>query len=190
VRPEDLRTRLRGERRSLPADDRLRASAEIAARLGALRELVGGGTLGTYLPTDGELDPNHGLAELRRRGWRPYLPTIGRQRSMRFAEWTTSTDLVANRFGIAEPDVGDGERIDAVALDVVIVPCVAVDPSGNRLGFGAGYYDRALAGVLDGSAGPVRIGVAYDAAVVDELAPRPWDVPVNLIVTERRVLRA
>ena len=65
------------------------------------------------------------------------------------------------------------------------MPCVAVDPDGHRLGFGAGYYDRALAG----AAATARIGVAFEVQVVDRLEPAPWDVPLDVVVTEARTIR-
>ena len=68
---------------------------------------------------------------------------------------------------------------------MVVVPCVAVDPSGNRLGFGAGYYDRALAGPSP----VIRLGVAFEVQVVDRIEPAPWDVPLDVVVTESRVIR-
>ena len=198
----ELRAELRRRRGALDADARAAASRELADRLIDLDELATAGTLATYLPTDGELDPNLGLDRLRSRGWRVALPIIDADRSMRFARWDPGTTLAPNRFGIDEPappivEVGIDE------LDVVLVPCVAVDPDGNRLGFGAGFYDRAFARPTltrpaltrpapDATTPPRRavlVGVVHDVQVVDRIEPDPWDVPMDLIVTGARVRR-
>lgn len=141
-------------------------------------------TVGWYLPIDGELDPGGAAGRLRARGWTLLLPVVGADRDMSFVRWEPGDELIENRFGIAEPARSDRPRLAASDLDVVLVPCVAVDPAGNRLGFGAGFYDRALAGT-----DAVRIGLAFEVQVVDRLEPEPWDVPLDVIVTEERTLR-
>ena len=73
--------------------------------------------------------------------------------------------------------------MEPTELEVVLVPLVAVDWSGNRLGHGAGYYDRTFAFRRDRDH-PVLIGLAHQFQVVESIKPSPWDVPVDLIVTE------
>ena len=94
------------------------------------------------------------------------------------------------RYGIPEPrtDVAHVARA-AAELDVVLVPSVALDTAGNRMGMGAGFYDRALERVRASAAPPLLVGIAHDTALVDALEPAPWDVPVDVVVTDRRVLR-
>lgn len=184
----ELRSRLREERRRLGPGALSRASAGACARLGALAELTGPGRIASYQPADGELDPNAGLALLRRRGWVVHLPVVRGSGAMVFVRWTDGARLVPNRFGIPEPAAAAGDVCDVAELDVVVVPCVAADPFGNRLGFGAGYYDRALAAVRHARR-PLLVGVVHDAAVVDRLPAQEWDVPLDVIVTDERVLR-
>jgi 5-formyltetrahydrofolate cyclo-ligase len=185
-----LRQRLREHRRARDPLTRRDAARALAANLLALPELRAGGRIATYLPADGELDPNVALDELRSRGWQAYLPIVGAGRSMRFAEWVPGATLTPNRYGIPEPPLDTGSGAEgAEHLDVVLVPSVAIDRRGNRLGMGAGYYDRALAAASSAHIRPVLVGVVLDDAVMDELDPDPWDVPVDLAVSERRVLR-
>jgi 5-formyltetrahydrofolate cyclo-ligase len=141
--------------------------------------------IGMYLATDGEVDPSSAAEQLEARGWQVLLPVIGPARSMSFAPWSPGSPVVENRFGVAEPAHDDADLVAADALRVVVVPCVAVDRSGHRIGFGAGYYDRALA---DASA-TLRVGVAFEVQVVDRIRPEPWDVPLDVVVTEAGVLR-
>jgi 5-formyltetrahydrofolate cyclo-ligase len=151
----------------------------------SLQELSRSARVGWYLATDGEVDLGPAVGALRAEGTELWLPVVGPSRSMRFAAWTTTTPLAPNRYGIAEPACSPDELVGAAELDAVVVPCVAVDPDGHRLGFGAGYYDRALAG----AAATARIGVAFEVQVVERLQPAPWDVPLDVVVTEARTIR-
>jgi len=174
--------------------------------MASLDELGRPGRIGWYHAADGEVDLADVVPTLRRRGWQLFLPIIGAANSMSFMEWQVGGQLVPNRFGILEPAIDPGagtegpgtegpdgsgpggsgpEVVGASALDVVVVPCVAVDPAGHRLGFGAGYYDRALAGVRR----ITRLGVVFEVQVVDRIDPAPWDVPLDVVVTEARVIR-
>jgi 5-formyltetrahydrofolate cyclo-ligase len=76
--------------------------------------------------------------------------------------------------------------LPATCLDVLVMPLVAFDRRGTRLGMGGGYFDRALAGA---ASRPLRVGVGFDFQEVNEIPAEPWDVPLALIVTDRRVLR-
>lgn len=195
------RVAARQARRSLEPEARSHAEASIASLVAALDELGRPGRIGWYHATDGEVDLVDLVPMLRRRGWQVFLPVIGMANSMSFMEWPAGGRLVPNRFGILEPapDPGPGAvgpgavgpaavgpaAVGAAALDVVVVPCVAVDPSGHRLGFGAGYYDRALAEALE----VTRLGVVFEVQVVERIDPARWDVPLDVVVTEERVIR-
>jgi len=91
-------------------------------------------------------------------------------------------------FGIAEPLHGSRGRIPVRHLDSILVPLVGFDRHGHRLGMGAGFYDRALHPRLDRTQPfrrPRLIGIAYSMQQVDRLEPAPWDVALDLVVTER-----
>lgn len=149
------------------------------------------GSIALSLPTDGEVDLHGVVAPLRDRGWRLLLPVIGAARTMELVEWAPGTALEPNRFGVLEPTPGTGSVTQVDDVDVVVLPCVAVDEQGNRLGFGAGYYDRLLepsaARALE--ARPLRVGAVFDVQMTDVIEPAPWDVPLDVVVTETRVLR-
>lgn len=106
---------------------------------------------------------------------------------MTFREWRADDVLVPGAFGIEEPPDDGRGAVSADALSVVVAPCVAVDRAGTRVGFGAGYYDRALA---EPDRRPEVVVAAFDVQVLaDELPRRPWDVPADVVVTERRTWR-
>jgi 5-formyltetrahydrofolate cyclo-ligase len=95
--------------------------------------------------------------------------------------------LVPGSFGISEPEP-DAPELPVSAIDVMIVPGLAFDEQARRLGFGGGYYDGALAGAR--SAGrPMLIGFAYEFQIVGDVPAGPDDMPVDLVVTDARVIR-
>lgn len=111
---------------------------------------------------------------------------------MLFCPWQTDDPLTTNRYGILEPTPAGG--VTARQLDLILVPCVAVDRQGNRLGFGAGYYDRALRmpsgpAPWDERSHTVTIAVAYEFQLLEALATEDWDVPMDLVVTDGAVIR-
>lgn len=105
---------------------------------------------------------------------------------MRFVRFETDGDLHRNRFGILEPDHRYGDRASVRSLDVVLLPLVAVDRRGWRIGSGAGFYDRALQHLRADRRWrrPKLIGIAYDFQIVERIDAQPWDVPLDAIVTE------
>jgi 5-formyltetrahydrofolate cyclo-ligase len=96
-----------------------------------------------------------------------------------------------NVFGIAEPVAPPGSRLRALNLDVILMPVVGFDRRGNRLGMGAGFYDRALRHRRDGSRSwrkPRLVGLAFACQETTDIVPSPWDVALDLVVTEREVI--
>lgn len=194
----DVRLRNRSERRSVDDQVRREASERLAA-LALDHFHTSGlstppGRLGVYMPADGEISPLPIGAGLMETGWSVWIPVVRSDTEMDFARLEIGEDLVENRFGISEP-ARPTERCTASELDMIVVPCVAFDRYGHRLGMGAGFYDRALSGTRPGPTDrdpsdgkPVLVGVGFDFQFVDRLAADPWDVPMDLIVTDQRVV--
>jgi 5-formyltetrahydrofolate cyclo-ligase len=88
-----------------------------------------------------------------------------------------------NRYGIAEPASG----MRAARLDLIVLPLVAFDAQGHRLGMGGGYYDRLLARTRRG--GPRRVGYAFSAQQADALPHEAHDAKLDAVATERGLLR-
>jgi len=186
-----MRRRLRELRLALDPATRAAAERSIRAMLARLGVFRRGAHVALYLPMRGEVDLRPCLELARARGARVYVPRIvnRRRRRMLFAPWTEGAERRCNAFGILEPRSAAGAR-PALALDVVVLPLVGFDPRGHRLGMGAGYYDRALRRRLAGSAWrrPRLVGVAYACQQLAEIPASPWDVPLDLVVTERGVI--
>ena len=141
-------------------------------------------TLAAFWPFDGEPDLKPALQELSSLGARIALPVVEqdqRSRGLKFRVWRHSDELVRNAFGIEEP--GGKDHVSVEQLDLVFMPLVAWDASGNRLGMGAGYYDRALVEVAHADR-PRRIGIAYELQRVPQLDADPWDVRLHEMITE------
>lgn len=108
----------------------------------------------------------------------------GRTRHLEFFKVTSMDELSSGPYEIKEPAEG-GDKVDPKGLDLVVVPGVAFDGAGGRLGYGKGYYDMAL-----GAAGCAIVGLAYEFQVLKEDIPlEPFDVRLTALVTEERVLK-
>ena len=94
-------------------------------------------------------------------------------------------DLTKSTFGVMEPKHDLLEKANIEDIDLVIVPGVVFDENCNRIGFGAGYYDRFLPRILKNTP---TIGIAYDYQIVDEVPTGEYDVPLDFIITEERII--
>ncbi|HSH48239.1 MAG TPA: 5-formyltetrahydrofolate cyclo-ligase [Halomonas sp.] len=189
-----LRRTLRSKRRSLTPTQQRAAAVRLTRRLRQLPEIQRARHLALYLPNDGEIDPTHLLPWLKRRGAHAYLPVLKplAENSLWFVHYHPGTPMVANRFGIPEPctrhAAHTARRRPVWALDVILLPLVGFDENGERLGMGGGFYDRTLAATRRGSPRPRLIGVAHDCQGVERLPTAPWDVPLDVIVSDRRLV--
>jgi 5-formyltetrahydrofolate cyclo-ligase len=184
---------MRARRRELLIKDRKRASNRFATI--ALRSslLQASRRIALYIAHGGEADPAALLQRALRLGCEIYLPVITdhRLKQMRFARFDTDTALVRNRYGIPEPDPKHATFISARHLDCIFVPLVAVDSAGNRIGSGAGFYDRALKHLRSERRWrrPKLIGIAFECQQLPHIPAHPWDIPLDALLTEKSLSR-
>ena len=174
----ELRRQLRARRRAV-GDEERRQAAQAAARW--LQELPHWNRVeraALYIPADGEMDTGDILRLLRQNGISPFLPVIQQDNSLRFAPWEADTRLLENRFGIPEPG---GGTLPVADLDLVIMPLVGWDLTGNRLGMGGGFYDRTFGSCPQ----VIRVGLAFDLQRSEVLPAEAWDVRLDYVVTEK-----
>ena len=161
-----------------------RAAPDFARRIGMFidhlpipRDAIVAG----YMPLRDEADPRLLMHAIAQRGHRLALPVVDTgSRTLSFHEWKEGDAISLNSYGIAEP-AGPSEPVEP---GVVLVPLLAFDASGHRLGYGGGYYDRALERMR------VRaIGVAYAGQEVKELPRGQHDRRLDMILTERGLRR-
>lgn len=183
-----LRQRARAARKALDEDTRAAAASAlpgVLARLPAWREAQ---RVGVYAAVASELALAAVVDTLRARGGSVYLPHIENAAHMHFAPWHAGRRLVANHFGIPEAMVEAAELVSADALDLVLLPLVAFDRRGGRLGSGAGFYDRALAFRLARAAPPTLVGIGYACQEVAAIPRADWDVPLDAVATEKELI--
>ena len=182
MEPDIVRTEMLERRMAQSPEAVRRASEVVVRRLLALPELAGSLRIGAYLGVRGEVDPS-ALRHVDR--LEVALPVTTAGEPLRFV--VPAGPLEEGPYGIRQP--GEGTEVTPLELDVVVVPAVAVDRRGHRVGHGAGFYDRTFADRRKHTPPPVLIGVCHSFQVVEHLDARPWDVPLDLVVTEAGVIR-
>ncbi len=188
--PDKLRQQLRQQRRILPPGQQKQAAHTLTWRLAREPFFRRTRHLAAYLATDGEIDPGELLGIARRQGRRIYLPHLKSRTHMVFKIWGGNSHLVKNHFDIPEPAGPAHPARPVRQLDLILIPLVAFDRHGHRLGRGGGFYDRALAGLRQRKRlrRPWLVGLAHGLQEVDTLRTRFWDVPLDAVVTPTRVL--
>lgn len=174
-----LRAHMRAERDAfaMATDSVIVPPAEYLDRLGP--DVI----VASYIPVGSEADPTSFAAAARAAGATLALPHVAeRNGDMRFLAWSDSDPLMPGTFGIRQPDV-DARELNP---DIVLTPLVAFDDALNRLGQGAGFYDRAFARLPDAW----RLGIAWSVQQLLMIDCDPWDVPLHAVVTERGMVRA
>ena len=188
--PQDrqaLRQHLRQQRRALSPEQQRQASQALAHTLINQPEIAQAKTIALYLANDGE--PN--LMPLIRLLWQQHktlvLPVMDPQdpKRLQFQRFAPDTAMVNNRYGIAEPAWTESEILHREQIELMLMPLVGFDEQGNRLGMGAGYYDRYLAGE---SPRPLLVGCAHEIQRLERLDREPWDIPLDAVVTPKRWL--
>lgn len=185
-----LRQAMRSAREGLDADRRVSLTIAAVERLLELPafDRLEGRVIAGYIAVGGELSPAGALAFVRDQGGTVALPRVSdTPPRLRFHTLGPDTRLRAGRFGLSEPPETAPE-IRVSALAALIVPGLAFDGGGRRVGFGGGYYD----GVIDEAraGGAVVIGFAYDFQVVDRCPVGPDDRAVDIVITDARTIRA
>ena len=188
-----LRIKLRAKRRALSLKEQRLHALSAARHFAASTLLRRDNRIALYIANNGELDPAPLAARLRASGKNTYLPVLQSppKQALWFCESPEGEALRRNRFGIPEPDMTKHRLLPAWALDLILMPLVAFDSHGNRLGMGGGFYDRTLSYLHRRSywQRPSLIGLAHECQKVTELEPNPWDIPLDGIITESGFLK-
>jgi 5-formyltetrahydrofolate cyclo-ligase len=180
----ELRQRARQARGQL--DDQRRRSLDSAINRHLLDYAGRNGprVVTAFVAFDGEPDLGPAMTRLERDGVRVALPVIcdtaGRA-IMRFRQWSPGSEMQANRYGIPEP-VGTLD-VQLNEIDLALIPLVAWDTRGGRLGMGASFYDRVFQ-PLANEERPFRMGVGYQLQQVERVPLEPWDIGLHSVLTE------
>jgi 5-formyltetrahydrofolate cyclo-ligase len=184
----ELRKRMRALRKTLPASACAERSARLVERLSGLDPVAAAGAVALFWPIEErhEVDLRGLDARLRERGARVAYPAVEPETGVmtfRFVEH--AEEMSEQGYGFREPPQAAPPATPG-SLDVIVVPALAVEPSGHRLGYGAGYYDRTLPSL---SPPAVTVAVAFDFQLLAELPSTAGDVAVSWVVTDARTLR-
>ena len=181
------RRRIRKLRRELSPRQRKALSRKMCTRLRKLPEFNHSRSIAAYIPFGGEIDPSLLIKNPALSSKRFFHPIIDRMGHRMF--FVPAKERVRkNRFGIHEPLFSNGSQHFARKLDLVLMPLVAFDKNGHRIGAGGGYYDHCFQHRTGFHHKPVLVGIGYDFQELPSITPNPWDVKLDAVVTPTRTL--
>ena len=179
----NLRREMTAKRDALPAAARQQAAEIIAARSFPVA-VPSGAIVSGFMPLKSEINPLPLMRKRAEAGAQLALPVVaGKGRPLIMRAWAFGTPLASGVWGIREP-MPDSPAVDP---DVLIVPLLAFDRRGYRLGYGAGYYDMTLT-ALRAKKPVVAVGIAYAAQEVDTVPTTPRDARLDLVLTEQETI--
>ena len=154
-------------------------NAELELSLSAIK------TLGSYFSSNNEVDLE-ALTEMRlKRNLLTTFPRVEPNHSMSLIAPKDFQKLNKNKFEIFEPS--DGDEINSIDHEIIIIPTVGVDQNGYRLGYGGGYYDRFLESVTQKNKRPLLVGLIYDFQFIDNSINEVHDIKLDIVFSEKKI---
>ena len=180
-----IRERLKEKRKNLTKKQSSELSRAIFLRIIRSSWIQEHSNIGIYYALNGEADTLKLIEFLWSNNQNAFLPVM-HHNSLLFGNFAPNSDLNENTYGIPEPELTKENQVSALELDMVFVPLVAFDQDGYRLGMGGGYYDRTFEKKLKDQkpTTPLLVGLAYEFQKQNNLVHQPWDVPLDMVVTE------
>ena len=176
---KQLRLDALARRGALTAEYRIEASLAMADAAGMLA-VEPGQTVSGFWPMRSEADIRPLMFALREKGARLALPAILDKTTIVFRELIRGAEMIDMGFGT----VGPGPEAAVLDPSLMLAPLAAFDGRGHRIGYGAGYYDRAIARLIERGMRPKLIGIAFDCQRVDAVPDEAHDVPLDEVLTE------
>jgi 5-formyltetrahydrofolate cyclo-ligase len=183
-----LRRELLKKRDSIPSQVRKAKDMVINERLMSLDEIRNANVLFFFASFRSEVNTLDAIAQLLSDGKRPVLPKVDNERHVLLLyEVKDMGELAEGYMGIPEPTALSADRmVEINGVDAVIIPGAGFDVEGNRIGYGGGYYDRLLSLL---TRRVLVVAPAYEEQIVESVPAEPHDIKVDVIVTDRRVIR-
>ena len=185
-----LRSSLRETRQKLSPAQQETASVSLFNLLGNQDFFRVAQRIAFYQVADGEIDPRMLLDLALSEGKSCFLPVIEQDNPefVSFSPYDANTELVPNKWGIAEPRAS--EVISPTNFDVVFVPLVGFSKDCFRLGMGKGFYDRTFSfKIFNRRSSPLLVGLAHESQLVDSFAVESWDVRLDAVATDKKIYR-
>jgi len=185
-----IRATIQSRRNALSPAEIRDASIEISRNLWKLPILSRARRIACYYPVGNEVDCLSFMSAAWERGRTVLLPPL-QGPELQFLPCGPGTEFLRNRYGIPEPIADRPKTVRPREIDVVLMPLVAFDDKGNRIGMGGGYYDRSFRFMRHRCdwQRPKLVGLAYELQKVPKIKARSWDVPVQCVLTETTIYR-
>jgi len=181
--PRDIKKKLRAEalarRDALGLQWRIEASLAMAGQADAI-DVGPDSIVSGFWPMRSEVDVRPLMFEFRKKGARLVLPAIIDKTTIVFRELVRGAELIDMGFGTAGP----GPEAEELEPTLMLMPLAAFDDQGHRIGYGGGFYDRAIAKLRDKGRMPRLIGIAFECQRVDAVPHEAHDIPLPAIITE------
>jgi len=182
---EDLRKEGMQIRKNLPETELLEKSKQIKKRLYKMKEFQQASTILFYVSYDNEVYTHDIIKENLSSGKNVVVPiTDAKKHCLILSKLNNWEDLECSTYSILEPKKNCIREVSLDEIDLILVPGVVFDESGNRIGHGAGYYDKLLKNSKNAS----HIGLAFEVQIVDNIPAEEHDIKVDKIVTEERII--
>ena len=185
-----LRTHFRSVREQIPPKQKLDAATHAANLFNKQFLKNTSFKIACYLATPEEFETLFIIKKILLANHACYLPWVDtNSKEMKFILYDIGDVLQPNQYSILEP-MNHSQTIAPKDLDIVLLPLVAYDLQGNRLGMGAGYYDKALAFLKESTQkSPLILGIGYEAQLAENIPADPWDVKLHGVLTEKEIKR-
>ncbi len=184
---QEIRQQVRHLRRAMTDEQQAQAAEQLAELALNYAPLSAARNLALFLSVDGELNTRPLIARLWHLKKAVYLPVLHpfSPGNLLFLRYSPDTPLIPNKLRIPEPPLDIRQLITLDQLDLMLVPLVAFDQHGQRLGMGGGFYDRTLQNWRQH--GFLPVGLAHDCQQVDSLPVAEWDVPLPAVMTPSKL---
>lgn len=183
---KQIRQHIRQQRRQLTPQQQQQAAQQVAKNFLDHPRLKKANNIALFLSFDGEIDTRPLIQQLWQLNKQIYLPVLHpfSKHNLLFLRYSPQSKLVKNHYKIDEPPLDVQSVLPINQLDIMIIPLVAFDLTGQRLGMGGGFYDRTLAHWQKNGFYP--IGLAHDCQLVEHLPAAHWDIPLPEIITPQK----
>ncbi|MCW7547650.1 5-formyltetrahydrofolate cyclo-ligase [Photorhabdus sp. APURE] len=184
---QSIRKKIRQQRRELTSEQQSLFAKQAAERAINHPKIRQANKIALFLSFDGELDTRPLINQLWQQNKQIYLPVLHpfSYHHLLFLNYQPDTPLIRNRFNIEEPPLDVEQVLPLPELDIMMIPLVAFDRTGQRLGMGGGFYDRTLSQWQQKNFYP--IGLAHNCQLVDTLPSAEWDIPLPEIITPEKI---
>ena len=184
---EDLRKTILSKRDSMDAADNKRLSGTICRSLIALSAYESSKTIMCFVSFRSEVNTGIIIKNILDRGKRLVVPVADiKTKSLKLSYVNSIGDLVPGAYGIPEPSPSSFREASPEDIDLVLVPGACFNLKGYRIGYGGGYYDKFLPGIRKDA---LALGLCFDFQIVSSIEPEKHDVPVDMVLTEKRMIK-